>query len=303
MRARPSLRPPTPAEAEQIQDIWEDSHQADDPGGRARGGWSIDSWATDQCALVLEDHVVGVAAVSAGEGSGTVVGRVALDLEHRQSALADVLIQGSVDLARKAHGDAIRLFLPEGADWALTAARAVGFEQVRSIYHMQLAGEAPLPELEDVDGVRIRPMRPGEEPAILEALNRFWEGTWEFVPIRAEMLEADLDAQREGMLVGVEVERDAHIVATCHAVFDPADQNPNGDPRAWISNVTVDPAYRGRGLGRAMLVSGLRFLRSRGARSITLGVDAGNSAPVQLYLSAGFQTISSTTAWDLSLRT
>jgi ribosomal protein S18 acetylase RimI-like enzyme len=52
-----------------------------------------------------------------------------------------------------------------------------------------------------------------------------------------------------------------------------------------------------------MLLAGLRFLRSRGAGSITLGVDAGDPAPLRLYQSVGFKTFSSTHAWDKSLRT
>jgi mycothiol synthase len=84
-------------------------------------------------------------------------------------------------------------------------------------------------------------------------------------------------------------------------VFDPTDANLDGDPRAWISNLTVDASQRGRGLGRAMLVAGLRFLRARGAGSITLGVDAGDPAPLRLYQSVGFVTVSSMEAWDKSL--
>ena len=50
-----------------------------------------------------------------------------------------------------------------------------------------------------------------------------------------------------------------------------------------------------------VLLAGLQYLRSRGAGSITLGVDAGNPAPVNLYKSVGFRTISSTEAWDKTL--
>jgi ribosomal protein S18 acetylase RimI-like enzyme len=86
-------------------------------------------------------------------------------------------------------------------------------------------------------------------------------------------------------------------------VFDPTETNPDGQPRAWISNLTVDPEQRGRGLGRAMLLAGLASLRSRGAASITLGVDAGAATPLRLYQSVGFETVSTLQAWDKSLRT
>ena len=44
------------------------------------------------------------------------------------------------------------------------------------------------------------------------------------------------------------------------------EQNPDGAPRAWISNLTVDPSQRGRGLGRAMLLAGI-VIAQRKSRS------------------------------------
>ena len=143
-------------------------------------------------------------------------------------------------------------------------------------------------------------MRSGEETRVLDALNRSWSTTWGFVPIPLDMLERDLDGQREGMLLGF-LDGQPRIVGTCHAVYEPEEQNPDGLPRAWISNLTVDPDYRRRGIARAMLVAGISRLRQLGAGSITLGVDAGDPAPLQLYQSVGFTIVSSVEAWDRPL--
>ena len=91
------------------------------------------------------------------------------------------------------------------------------------------------------------------------------------------------------------------IIATCHAVYEPGEQNPDGNPRAWISNLTVGPEYRQRGIARMMLAAGIAHLRARGATSITLGVDAHDPAPFQLYRSVGFDISSSQEAWDKQL--
>jgi ribosomal protein S18 acetylase RimI-like enzyme len=147
--------------------------------------------------------------------------------------------------------------------------------------------------------LRLRSIRDGEDQAVVDALNRNWTGTWNFVEIPLEMLKEDLAGQREGMLLGVDASD--RIVATCHAVYEPTEQNPDGNPRAWISNLTVDPGYRQRGVARAMLFSGIVFLRSRGATSITLGVDANDPAPFRLYQSVGFQIATSQEAWDKTL--
>jgi ribosomal protein S18 acetylase RimI-like enzyme len=103
------------------------------------------------------------------------------------------------------------------------------------------------------------------------------------------------------MLVAVDPEDDARIVATVHAIFDPDARNLDGGPHAWISNLTADPDWRGRGLGRLMLGRGIRSLQERGAESAMLGVDGGNVAAVGLYRSAGFGVVGMTGTWERSL--
>ncbi|MDQ3809042.1 MAG: GNAT family N-acetyltransferase, partial [Chloroflexota bacterium] len=215
--------------------------------------------------------------------------------------LAALLVEACLDLARQAGGTLLRMFVPTTAVWLVGAVRAAGLTPVRSVYHMLLPAEVAVEPPTLPPEVRVRSIRAGEEMAVLAALNRAWHGTWGFVPIRLEMLESDLEGQRQGMLLAVDAADDARILATVHAVFDPDDRNPDGHPRAWISNLTVDPDHRGRGLGRAMLLAGLSHLRSLGARSITLGVDAGDPAPLRLYRSIGFEPLSTLEAWETRL--
>jgi GNAT superfamily N-acetyltransferase len=174
-----------------------------------------------------------------------------------------MLVDAVLDLARSTSGRVLRLFLPAGALWAEPEVCAASFTPVRSIYHMLLPAAVPLPAFDVPEDLRIRPMHDGEDAAVLDALNRNWADTWGFQPITADMLALDLEGQREGMLLAVDAADDARILATCHAVFDTSDINPDGAPRAWISNLTVDPEARGRGLGRGMLLAGLEAIRRR----------------------------------------
>ena len=293
------LRPPLPSEADAIQAVWEASLGHDDPASWPRGGWSVAAWATTSRVLLHDGRLIGVAAVRAElADDATVPMRLALDPSLRQPALARALVDAAVDLARATGARRARLWLPTDATWAVDAAKQAGFRAVRSVAHMLLGAEVPTPTAPAVPGLHIRAIQPGEEDALLAALNRNWSGTWGFVPIPRAMLDQDLDGQRQGMLLGF-LEPQPKIVATCHAVYAPSEQNPDGHPRAWISNLTVDPEYRQRGIARAMLVAGIAHLRARGARSITLGVDADDPAPMRLYRSAGFVVVSHQQAWDM----
>lgn len=57
---------------------------------------------------------------------------------------------------------------------------------------------------------------------------------------------------------------------------------------ASLNALTVDPAARRQGAGRALLTGALAALRAEGARSCFLEVRAGNAAARALYESVGF---------------
>lgn len=61
------------------------------------------------------------------------------------------------------------------------------------------------------------------------------------------------------------------------------------DGRGWIRQVAVARAARGRGLGRALLLHALAELRSRGATTFALGVQAANANAIRLYRDVGFE--------------
>ena len=287
-------------EADTVQSVWESSYAVDDPASWSRGGWSVAAWATETRVLDVGRRVVGVVAVRAERApDGAMPARLALEVDAREPQHAQLLVLGAVDLIRDAGGEIVRVFVPSRAEWMQSAAQAAGFEPVRTVAHMLLPALEPTPSAPVPLGLRLRSIKPAEDQAVLDALNRNWTGTWNFVEIPMEMLQEDLDGQRDGMLLGVDASD--RIVATCHAVYDPTGQNPDGAPRAWISNLTVDPDHRQRGVARAMLAAGIAHLRSRGATSITLGVDASDPAPFGLYRSVGFQVVTSQEAWDKRL--
>lgn len=76
-------------------------------------------------------------------------------------------------------------------------------------------------------------------------------------------------------------EEDGRAVSTAICVHD-------GD-LAGLFEIATDEAERGRGFGRAIVRSALKWARLRGAQSAWLQVEADNKAAVNLYQQLGFQ--------------
>jgi mycothiol synthase len=287
-----SARPGFTYQAE-IQAVWSASQDRDEPAGRPHDGWwSISDWATASRLLMHDDEVIGFAAIEYQPGADAAEARLGLLPAQRRPGLAERLIRTAIDLAQAAGAARLRLYTPEEATWTTIPAHVWGFRPLRAQHLMLRPAAAPALIVPQGLGVHIRRLRIGEDSALLGALNRAWAGTWNFRPITAAALADDLQGQRAGMLVAVADADESHIIGTAHARFDRAHHNPDGNPYAWISNLTIDPAWRGRGLGRALLAAGLTNLQERGARSVALQVDGGNDTALNLYRSVGFELIS-----------
>jgi mycothiol synthase len=293
------MAPPRAADLAALQAVWSASQDRDEPATRPRGGWwSIPNWATTSSILWYDHEIIGFTAIEYHPGADATVVRLGLLPAYRRPGLAERLIRRAVGLAREAGAPRLWLSVPEAETWVIRPARAWGFYPLRMQHLMLRSVAAPPLIVPPVAGVRIGDLPTGEDRALLAALNRAWATTWNFRPITAAALAADLQSQRTGMLVAVADGDGARIVGTVHVQFDPAYHNPDGNPYAWISNLTIDPMWRGKRLGRALLAAGLVNLEQRGARSVALSVDGGSYTALNLYRSAGFATISSVVTWE-----
>jgi ribosomal protein S18 acetylase RimI-like enzyme len=60
-----------------------------------------------------------------------------------------------------------------------------------------------------------------------------------------------------------------------------------------IGVIGTRPDYQKRGLGRALLLSGMQRLMECGGKSVFLETEDGETAALHLFISAGFRTVSS----------
>ena len=71
----------------------------------------------------------------------------------------------------------------------------------------------------------------------------------------------------------------------------PPDDPSEVGPVAHVSDLVVLPAWRDRGIGRALLARGETHARSRGAERLRIGVLARNEGARRLYGAEGFREV------------
>ena len=195
-----------------------------------------------------------------------------------------------------AHGD-----LPAAA----RLAAAAGFERVRALWQMRRSLQSRLDRPELADGVTVRTFVVGQDEDEWTDLNsRAFAGH----PEQGAWTRGDLDlrerepwfdpdgfflAERGGKLIGFHWTKIHEAPDHEARDLEAQDQETRAhEPIGEVYVVGVAPEARGTGLGRALTLVGLRYLRSRGLFQVMLYVDESNTAAIGLYESLGF------THWD-----
>ena len=169
---------------------------------------------------------------------------------------------------------------------------SAGFNSVKTYWPMRWEGDSP-PSLELPEGFRLRAFQlDKDERTLTELQNAAFGEHWGFCPNTVEEISARVRFKRcdpEGIVFIVENGRVAGYNWTLRASTDTKSIG-------WIAMTGVHPDYRGRGLGRAVVVAGIDYLKSKDVDGVELEVDSENKPATGLYLGLGFRQLGQT-AW------
>ena len=213
-------------------------------------------------------------------------GELLIHPAHRRQGLGSDL---AAELTSRAAGHGVRVWAHGDLPAAAALARSAGFTRVRSLWQLRMSlKDSAIPEPAFPAGVTVRTFRPGEDEVAWLAVNRRAfahhpeQGSWTLDDLRLREEEAWFDpagfflAERDGQLAGF------------HWTKVHADGGENGAPIGEVYVVGIDPGQQGGGLGRALTLAGLGYLRDRGLADVLLYVDEDNTAAVRMYTALGF---------------
>jgi ribosomal protein S18 acetylase RimI-like enzyme len=129
--------------------------------------------------------------------------------------------------------------------------------------------------------------------AYVEMYNQTFIDDWNYHPWTVEQYQhllTDPNYQPEFDLIAIS--SDGTFVASCCCYISPEQNNINRCKASFISGLGTKRGFRRQGLGRAMLLSGMRKLKSEGMDIAKLFVNTDNlNRAKQLYKSVGFSEI------------
>lgn len=184
---------------------------------------------------------------------------------------------------------------PETAAASLLTAR--GYREVRRFWEMTIdLGDEPLPEPVLPDDMRIEQFGDDWARRYHAALEEAFADHWGNEP---ESFEAWWERQRSKHDFEPSLwwfVRDGDEVAAAIR------NDPRRSGGGWVGSLGVRPAWRGRGLGRALLLHTFGEFQRRGERRVGLGVDSENATgATRLYESVGMSVDSEQVVWEKTL--
>jgi mycothiol synthase len=238
--------------------------------------------------MTLPDRTaIGYAQLApAGEPDDDWTGELLVNPGYRRRGLGSAL---AAELVNTAGGRGVRVWAHGDLPAAAALAAATGFTRVRSLWRLRISlKDAPIPEPAFPPGITVRAFKPGADEDAWLAVNRRAfahhpeQGSWTSDDLRRREEEAWFDpagfflAERDGQLAGF------------HWTKVHADGGENGEPIGEVYVVGIDPGAQGVGLGRALTLAGLAYLRDRGLADVMLYVDEDNAPAVRMYMALGF---------------
>ena len=142
---------------------------------------------------------------------------------------------------------------------------------------------------------------PGDEALLADIQNEIFKESWGYCPNSPEEINYFLEITGIGLHEVIRIMHGDETAGYLWPQIMKSERLPEGESRGRIHMIGVLPEFRGIGLGRLLLLSGVRFLLEKGAGHVELTVDEQNVSAVELYKSIGFKQITSKVWYEYEL--
>ncbi len=209
--------------------------------------------------------------------------------EYRGQGLGKLLISHGLEKARSVGAQTINVPAPKQTGYLNSLLSSAGLKHVRTHWHMIRPNTSiTVPKIPET--LRLQYLSKGQEELFATLQNHCFKGEWGFSPNTKKQIETSLQYPGNydnGILLLTEKDR---FIGYNWTLLISNEMSVEGV----ISMTGILPEYRGQGLGKIVVTSGIDQLQKRGAQATRLTVDADNTPARELYLKLGFQKLRQT---------
>ncbi len=237
----------------------------------------------------IAGKMVGYIDVAPELGIGRVILNCWVHPEHRRRGLAAKLLGYATYRAKELGAKAAHVNIPQDNTVAKRVLSKLGFRLVRRFLELRL--DITKVHWQDIDqtALRCRHLQLGEEDKLTQIQSRSFAGTWGYNPNTVEEIIYRTNSSTcsaEDIILTYEGDK---VFGYCWTEITGEEGTATGR-KGQIFMLGVDPDYRGKGVGKGILLAGLSYLKSKGLRVAELTVDSENKAALALYRPVGFKT-------------
>lgn len=210
---------------------------------------------------------------------------------HRRLGLATEMLCSALKRAEALKGKVVHVCLSEGNTAGQSLMKKWCFSPVRHFLNLQINLAKDLKKEADQIPDQFDHFLPGKEARLAALQNRCFAGTWGFCPNTAEEIKyyLDLTDSRLKDVLAARTRKNENIIGYCWTQMLTRAKTARSGRKGRIHMFGVDPNYQGKGIGKALLIEGLHYLKNKGAEDVELTVDKKNKGALALYSSLGFK--------------
>ncbi len=233
--------------------------------------------------------VVGYAEVRPELNIGRVVLKCLLSPKHRRKGLMAKLADHAICRTRELGIKIIHVNVLQNRPVAEHLLTQMGFSFVRRFLEFRLDLFKVEVPVVPPGSLRYGPLQPGKEEDLTRLQNRSFNGSWGYNVNTVEEIIHRIglpNCSPEDIILAFDKDKP---VGYCWTRIPSWENKAPAEGTGRIYMLGVDPDYRGRGIGRQLLLVGLSYLKRKGLRVVELTVDSENEIACTLYRSVGFK--------------
>ncbi len=231
--------------------------------------------------------IIGNADFGKRDGDDTAWAELNVHPDYRSWGVGRALYATLMQRAADSEAKAIRLNPHLSSTLLIDFLARRGFEQERYFWGMRLSADQSVEPPALPPSITVRSYQPGKDEEIAcEAFNGAFAEHYGFEPTTVEQIQGWNERpgfKPEGLLLAFSGDEVAGVCVAWIGTV-PVEGDMVGD----ISDLGVIPTYRRQGLGRALLIMGVNYLRQF-VPIVELGVEGKNDNALALYQSVGFK--------------